>query len=236
MPHPTRRTLLATLAALAAAPAFARVRGNGTRRSETRALSGFTGVAFSLPGQLEVRLGSTEGVVIETDDNLLPLIETRVSRGMLEIRAAHDESIDPQFLKVVVTARSIEQLSLAGSGTLTAEGLKGRRLKVDLGGSGVIDLPGLQVDELAVSAGGSGRLKLAGAAKELKLSVAGSGSVAAGGLQADEAKVSMAGSGVATVAVHSRLKVSIAGSGSVRYSGDPKVESSVAGSGSVQRL
>ncbi|MBK0392899.1 head GIN domain-containing protein [Ramlibacter algicola] len=238
---PRRRivVLFATALALAGVTAVAAtstVKGNGNRRSETRTVSGFTGVASALPGQLEVRLGNAESVVIETDDNLLPLIESKVVRGTLELRPQRDISIDPQYLKVVVTARSIDMLALAGSGSLTADGLKGQQLKVDVGGSGSIDLARTEVDSLAISMGGSGAIKLGGTARELKLSLAGSGNVSAGALQADEARISIAGSGVATVAPKSRLKVSIAGSGNVRYQGDPKVEQSIAGSGTVQRL
>jgi hypothetical protein len=225
-----------TLAGVTAVAATSTVKGSGTRRTETRTASGFTGVAFALPGQLEVRLGNAESVVIETDDNLLPLIETKVVRGTLELRPQRDISLDPQSLKVVVTARSIDMLALAGSGSLSADGLKGQQLKVDVGGSGSIDLSRTEVEALAVSMGGSGAIKLGGTARELKLSLAGSGNVSAAALQADEARVSIAGSGVATVTAKSRLKVSIAGSGNVRYQGDPKVEQSIAGSGTVQRI
>src|SRR4051794_29395751 len=90
------------LATGAAAAAWSSVKGNGVKRTETRTVSGFTGIALSVPGQLEVRLGPTESVTIETDENILPLIETTVTHGSLQIRTPRGQDIDPQGLRIVV--------------------------------------------------------------------------------------------------------------------------------------
>lgn len=238
----SRRTAALAVAAAAvalttrAAAAWSSVRGNGVRRTEARALSGFTGIAMAVPGQLELRLGATEGVTIEADENLLPLIETTVSRGILHIRTRRGEDIDPTVLRIVVQARQVELLSLAGSGSISADPLKASALKVDVSGSGSVSLQHAEIEELSVSMAGSGSASFGGKARTLKVSVAGSGNVSAAALQADEAKVNMAGSGLATVSARSSLKASIAGSGTVRYHGDPKVERSIAGSGDIQRV
>jgi hypothetical protein len=238
----SRRTAAFALAAGAVAlvslkaVASSAVRGNGVRRTETRDLSGFTGIAMAVPGQLELRLGSAEGLTIEADENLLPLIETTVSRGVLHIRPKRGEDIDPTVLRIVVQARQVELLSLAGSGSMSADALKSPSLKVDVSGSGSVSLQRAEVEELSVSMAGSGSANLAGRARTLRVSVAGSGNVAAASLQAEEAKVSMAGSGLATVSARTSLKASIAGSGTVRYHGDPKVDRSIAGSGEIQRI
>lgn len=241
-PVVSRRTAVLAVATTAVALASLRVvassavRGNGVRRTEARTMSGFTGIAMAVPGQLEVRLGATEGVTIEADENLLPLIETTVSRGTLQIRPRRGEDLDPTVLRIVVQARQVEQLSLAGSGSISADALKATSLKVDVSGSGSLSLQRAEVEEMSVSMAGSGSATLAGKVRALKVSVAGSGSVSAAALQADEAKVSMAGSGLATVSARNSLKASIAGSGTVRYHGDPKVDRSIAGSGDVQRI
>jgi hypothetical protein len=232
-------TLVASAVALAsgaASAAWGAVKGNGVKRTESRNVSGFTGISMSVPGQLEVRLGPTESVTIEADENILPLIETTVSRGTLQIRTPRGQDIDPQVLRIVVQARQIDNLALAGSGTITGDGLKSAALKIDVGGSGDVNLQRADVDELGISVGGSGSVKLGGKARALRISVAGSGSIAAAALQADDARISIAGSGNATVSARTTLRVSIAGSGSVRYQGDPKLERSIAGSGEVQRI
>ena len=88
---PNRRRLLAACAlALAAGtasvPALAewsfgrseQVQGNGKIVRQARNIGHFNGLATALPGNVEIRTGNSEGLSIETDENLLPLIETVV--------------------------------------------------------------------------------------------------------------------------------------------------------------
>ena len=64
-----------SLAPLAAAETLA---GSGRLVTETRAVSGFTGISLAMPGHVEVTQGDTESLTVTADDNVLPLIETVV--------------------------------------------------------------------------------------------------------------------------------------------------------------
>ncbi len=242
-------SLVLALSALAivvpAAPALAaggwsseRVQGSGNIRTESRALGHFSGVAMGLPGHMELRIGNIEGVTIETDDNLLPLIETVIEDGTLKIRPSKRKlNIDTRRLRIVVQAKGIDKLALGGSGSIDADPLRGQKVHIDLGGSGSINVKGIDSDALSVTVGGSGDLKVGtGAASKLSVALAGSGDVDLGRLQSIDASVNIAGSGEATIAVRDRLNVTIAGSGDVNYYGDPKVSKTVVGSGSTKRM
>lgn len=237
-------TTVAAAVAMPAAPALAgiwgnnNIEGNGRIKTETRSVSGFHGVSMSLPGSVEVRIGNTESISIETDDNLLPLIETVVENGTLKIRSnKKNTGFDSKHMKLVVQAKSLDKLALGGSGTITADSLRGPKISVDLGGSGDIAIKNIDTDSLDIDLGGSGELKAAnGRANKLSLSIAGSGNVDLGRLQSLSAKASIAGSGDATINVRDALDVSIVGSGNVNYYGDPKLNRSVMGSGSATRM
>lgn len=214
------------------------VRGNGKVVTQSRAVSGFTGVGLGLPAEVEVRIGTTEGVTIETDENLLPHIETVVKGGTLEIRAKQDRTnLQSKLMKVVVQARQIDHLKVGGSGSISADTLRSPKLAFDIGGSGNIAVKHAEAEKVAVAIGGSGNAKLSGGkAGKLDVSIAGSGDVVAGSLQADDVDVTIAGSGDATVWARNNLKMSVAGSGDVQYYGHPQVKKSVAGSGSTKQL
>jgi hypothetical protein len=214
------------------------VQGSGTIRKQAREVAHFNGLLVAVPGQVELRLGSTEGVTIETDDNLLPLVETVVEDGTLQIRPARKGmNLHTRTLKIVVQARSIERLALGGSGSIDADALRGTKLQFDIGGSGSIKVKGIEAETVAVSVGGSGDLKAgSGAARRLSVSIGGSGDVDLGQLRSDTVSVSVAGSGEATVWAREALSMTIAGSGDVNYYGDPKVSKSVVGSGGARRL
>ena len=241
-----RGIVLAAALACAAAPSMAtnwswggeQVQGNGNIKRQARQVSHFTGLALEVPGRLELRMGDSEGVTIETDDNVLPLIETVVENGTLKIRPTkRNLNLRTKNLKIVVNARQIERLALGGSGSVDADALRAPRLDIDLGGSGEINVRNLDSESVAVSLGGSGDFKAgAGQARKLSVSIGGSGTVDMGRVQSDSASISVAGSGEATVWARHELSMTIAGSGDVNYYGDPRISKSVVGSGDARRI
>jgi hypothetical protein len=247
----SRRTLLAACALAFAATAVTvpalgadwnwgrseQVQGNGNIKRQAREVGHFNGVAFSLPGQVEIRSGNTEGLTIETDDNLLPLIETVVEDGTLKIRNKNKVNIQTRNLKIVVQVRELDRLALAGSGSIDADRVTGSRVKFDVGGSGSIKVRKAEGQSINVNLGGSGDLKVdEGNARSLSASIGGSGTVDMARVRLETASVTVAGSGDATLWVRDSLSMTVAGSGDVNYYGDPQVSKSVVGSGNARRL
>ncbi|HEY0062867.1 MAG TPA: head GIN domain-containing protein [Telluria sp.] len=215
-----------------------RIQGSGVIKTQKRELAHFTGVSLSLPANMELRIGATESVTIETDDNLLAQVETVIENGTLKIRPVkRNSNLTSRAMKIIVTAKEIDRIALGGSGSIESDALKAAKLAIDLGGSGSINVKGLDADLVSVSVGGSGNLKTSGGnAGSVSISIGGSGDVDLGQLKARDASVSVAGSGEATVWASNALSVTIAGSGDVNYYGDPKISRSVVGSGGTKRL
>ena len=213
------------------------VSGSGTMKTETRAVSGFTGISLSVNGLVEIQQGSAESVTIETDDNLLPLLETVVEHGTLKIRpATRNTSFRTKKLKFIVHAKTIDSLDIAGAGDIRADELKASTLKTSIAGSGDIRIKALDADALTVSIAGSGDFAAVGRAASMDASIAGSGDIRTGNLETKAVEISIAGSGDATVWARETLKVSVAGSGDVKYYGDAQVRKSIGGLGSIKRL
>jgi hypothetical protein len=201
---------------LAGASAWTGITGSGRPMTQQREVSGFKGIALSVPGRLEIVQGPAEGVTLAADDNVVPEIETVVERGVLHIRFRRSTGVTTRTrISIMVKARSIESIAVAGSGDVIAMAL---------------DSP-----ELTVRVAGSGDVKVGGRAESLLVRISGSGDVDAGRFDTQRAKVSVAGSGDATVWARKSLEVSVSGSGDVRYFGDPEVRRKIAGSGSVRR-
>lgn len=214
------------------------VQGSGVIKRQQREVGHFTGVANALSARVEIRIGNTEGVTIETDDNLLPLVETVVEGNTLKIQTTNrNTNLRTQSLKIIVQAKSLDHLSLGGSGTIDSDPLRARSLQVDLGGSGTINLKGVEADSMSVNMGGSGDVKAAGGfAKKLTIAIGGSGDIKMGPVRSDRVTVSIGGSGEATVWAQESLSLTVAGSGDVNYYGDPHVTTTVLGSGGTHRL
>jgi hypothetical protein len=215
------------------------VTASGNVKTETRDVTGFTGISLSLPAKVTIKQGGKEGLTIEADDNFLPLIETVVERGQLRIRPTEKNmNFKGRSMKLNITVDviNIDSLSVAGSGDIVADQLNSPKLKTSIAGSGDVNIKALTADSVKASIAGSGDLNLGGSANEFEASIAGSGTVKADRLKAKSVVLKIAGSGDASVWATENMKLSIAGSGDVKYWGDAKVTQSVAGSGSIKRL
>lgn len=213
------------------------VKGSGKLQKQTREVANFNGVALNVPGHVELRIGNTDSITIETDDNILPLIDTVVENGTLRIRPAkRNANFRQTALTIVIQARHVERISVGGSGSIDAAGLRADKLRFDVGGSGSINARDLDSPRVAIAIGGSGNFTATGKTEQLTASIGGSGSIQAGRLAAREVQVSIGGSGEAQVWAKDDLNISIGGSGEVSYYGDPRISKSMQRSGSVKRL
>lgn len=236
--------LVGSLGLFGPAPAFAwdwgfgpRVAGSGQVAKTQRQVSGFKGLALEVPSNVEIIQGGSEGVVIETDDNIAPLIETLVERDELKIRLIkRSTSLKPTLLKITVNVRNLEKLSISGSGKVNIDKLQTPSLETHISGSGDMSIAALATDALAISISGSGDVSASGRADSVRASIAGSGDLKLANLAAKAVKISIAGSGGAKVWASQTLDVSVAGSGDVDYYGEAAVTQSVAGSGRIKRL
>lgn len=213
------------------------IEGNGNIKRQVRDVGHFSGVAMALAGKVDVRRGESEGVTIEADENLLPLIETVVEDGTLKIRNKRGSNLRTKNLKVTVQARELDRLALGGMGTIDADRVNGARVQFDIGGSGSINVGKIEGERIVAAIGGRGDLKAnEGAVRTVSISIGGMGNVDLGRVQTNSANVTVAGSGNATLWARDSLSLTIAGSGDINYYGDPKLSTSVLGSGNVHRL
>ena len=234
-------TVLGLMAAGAAARADTRIAGSGTATSETRQVGAFQGIHLKSAIELRVRQSTRDTVELRADDNILPVIETKVvdHRGVPTLELAVREGVSVSTrTKIVATVEvaTLKALAVSGSGDVVADGIKTSDLRAVISGAGDMRLNQLDTGALSVVVSGSGDVAAQGRAGSLAITISGSGDVAARELPADEVKVSVAGSGSAKVHARKSLAVSIAGSGNVGYAGEATPAVSVMGSGSVKKL
>lgn len=209
-------------------------KGSGSSATETRTVTGFTKISLEGGMDVFVTQGANESVRIEADDNLLKLITTSLSAGELELSTS--ESIDPVTpVKVYITAKSLDGLSIAGSGKIVTETpFTTKDFDASIAGSGDIQA-NVIAEQIDASIAGSGNVILKGSTNAASVSVAGSGDVKGFDLVAKSVSVDIAGSGDCEITASEQLTGNIMGSGSIYYKGDPKLKSSVMGSGNIQK-
>ena len=132
--------------------------GSGVLSSQTRDVPTFSRLDLTGSNRVTVHVGTRPSVVVRGDENLLDHVTTRVRDGTLDIGSVGDIRTKAP-MSVDVGVRSLEALTLSGSGIIVAENVHGRRFTLALPGSGVVHISGA-VTRLGVTLGGSGDAQL----------------------------------------------------------------------------
>lgn len=238
-----RSRLAALLIALTLLPAYASagsggmVSGSGNAVDDVRVLSGFSALVLRAPVDVVLKAGDTERVTLHGDDNLLPLIETQVVNGRLEINTRRRAWFSLRRpLKATVEFKRIDAIHIAGAGDVRADTVKTPVLEIVIRGSGDVRIDQVEADALAVSVAGSGDVVARGRAAKVGVVIEGSGDVDVAGVEAQQAAIRIHGSGDVKVNASEVLEAETAGSGDVRYRGTPQVRKTLRGSGTVAPL
>lgn len=148
--------------------------GSGVAASSVRNLPTFTGVRLAATNAVTVRVGGTQRVVVHGDANLLPLVTTQVKNGELVIDATRGfETTRP--MRIDVTTRMLDTVTLAGSGIVRAYGSV-PHLTATLSGTGHMKLAPLTARDVLAVLVGMGRIDVT-ATHSLNAVLAGSGAI-----------------------------------------------------------
>ena len=212
------------------------IEGSGTLANETRSVGDFHSVSLTMPATLTVREGHLPGVLIEADDNILPLISTTVKDGVLTISQTRPCVRPTGTIRITAIAPMFRELAILGTGDVRSDGvLRTSSLAARITGAGTMDLS-VETATLTTTITGTGNVYLTGTAPEHTISLPGAGSVDAAALQTARTRVEILGSGNAKVNASETLSVKITGAGTVLYAGNPQVEQTITGAGSVRKL
>jgi hypothetical protein len=195
------------------------VKGSGVAASETRAMSPFTGVDLAGVGKLVLKVGdgANYAVKITADDNLLALVETKVTGDTLTIHLKDSVSLTNSVgFTYEVTAPKIEKIESSGAASIDGSGFNGGKLAVDVSGVGSV--------------------KLAGRVEEFRADLSGAGSLNTTSLVAEDVRVDLSGVGSADVRADRRIRANVSGLGSITWEGSATdVKTDVSGLGSVRK-
>ena len=188
--------------------------GSGQRKREKREITAFTSISTEGAYQIEVISQQPLGLEIEADDNVLPLITTDVSGGVMHIKSKRSFSVK-QPIVLRISTPNLEGISASGAGSVEVSDLKNDKFDID--------------------SNGAPSIKVSGVTGTINIEANGAGKVDAHKLRADKGTVEA--NGVAKVEVFARdeLNVTVSGPASVIYRGDPKLNKTLNGPGSIER-
>jgi hypothetical protein len=236
-----------------------RIEGKGDVIKQDRDAKDFKGINLSTSANVFVKQGTAYKVTVESQKNILDLVETVVENGILNIQFKTGSwNLRFDKLNVYIETPSVSSLEISGSGDMTVEsafnsddfsidisgagnikipnGVTAKKLKVSIGGSGDINMNATTATELTADLNGSGSLDIIGTGEKADLKVTGSGDINAKGFTTKATEADATGSGSISCHASEKLDAHVTGSGDIKYSGNPpSVESSATGSGEIKK-
>lgn len=211
--------------------------GKGSNVTETRNITGFSGIDLSMNADVYYVQDSIYRVEVSAQKNILPVIETEIHGTVLEIEC---RTLLHSHNRIVVTIYSpdIDKFHVSGSGKLYAQNsINTGSLDVSLSGSGTISIHSITAQNLTCKISGSGDIHvMGGAVSSENFRISGSGDIEAVNVVANSSVVNISGSGDMTLQAVQNLDVTISGSGSVKYKGNPVVQTHISGSGKIVHI
>ena len=237
---------------------FGLIRGSGRLTQQEVLLSQFSEVELQSSGTLHIEPGQDDVLRIEAEDNIIRHIEAQVRGDKLQIDTETGFILRPRKpINYYLTARSLQAITVSGSGAVQVSDLNSQDFQIIVRGSGTLTIGTLNTNRLHVTISDSGRAEVgqvragmldlvlsssgslkieAGSVISQVVTISGVGSYEAAGMSSQTADVDILGSGTATIDVREHLDISIGGSGALRYRGSPTVERNIAGSGKIERI
>ena len=215
---------------------FGLVRGSGDIETETVEVSGFKEVVLSGVGNLIIEQGDEESLIIEADDNILSLIEVKVSGDKLTIGMKKNYNFIPTSkIKFYLTVIDLDAITVNGAGDIDSKEFETDELEFGISGAGDIDF-NINADRIEIRSSGAGSITLTGKVDSQEILIDGVGKYDAEELESKECEITISGAGTATVNASELLKITISGAGNVYYLGEPKIDQDVSGVGRIRQL
>ena len=179
----------------------AQVKGNGNLVSEMRKLSNFKAIEITIGyDKILMNCGQEPSIHISGDENILPLITTRISKGILRIES--DSTFKTKAdSEIIINVKSLKEFTLDGVGETVIQNVNSEKFTCNINGVGSCELKG-KVESFYVS-------------------VNGVGSVNAKQLIADDVVANLNGVGSVKLYAKNSLNASVNGIGGLTYFGNP---------------
>lgn len=210
--------------------------GSGVVIDEMRNVGYFDAVRMIGSYKLYLSRGPSQAIRLEGEDNILPIIETRVIGDTLEIesiRSYHSHV----GISVYVSIEKIRGLEIVGGSKIIGqEHQAADDLHLEITGAGEIDLS-VSARSIFTRIIGAGKIFLEGNANQHRVEIEGAGNIEAANLQVGSYDIIINGAGTCRIFVTNVLNVIINGGGIIYYRGSPTViNSTINGGGRLIRF
>lgn len=190
------------------------IKGSGNRQTQKREIGPFTSISTDGAFKIEVVCQKDPSLEIEGDDNILPLVTSEVSGGVLRLESKKSYSTnDPVVFRISVP--NLEGLTVNGAGTFEVTQINNEKFEMDINGAPTINV--------------------SGTTKTVDIDTNGAAKIDTHNLRATKAVVDSKGVSKIELGVSDQLDATVSGPSEVIYRGDPVVNKTIHGPGKIQK-
>lgn len=179
------------------------IAGSGVRKTEKRIVADFKGIDVGGAYEVEIVAQKQEqGIELEGDDNILPLVKTEVKNGTLHVWS--DEPFNVKnAVRLKIAAADVQAMNISGACKVNVQNIKTDRFELNVSGASDVTMQG-ETTSLRIDSNGASK-------------------VDSEKLTARAANVTTNGAGTTRVYVSEEMTAKASGASKIIYSGDPKV-------------
>lgn len=176
------------------------VRGSGIVDEDIRKLDDFTSLDISGAFEVEVKFGNENKIDIIAEDNILPLVVTKISGDRLIIKTKRNIS-NREEIKIKITAKKLNSLDCSGANT--------------------IDIYDLVSETFDLNMSGANTLEINGKAENISYDISGACTLRAKDFEGKKVKIDISGASNAKIFAKDRVYGDVSGVCNVDVFGDP---------------
>lgn len=193
--------------------------GSGKLTSHDYPFEDFTNVEVSTAFQVTITESDDYGVSVTADDNILELIEVRMTDGTLTLDL--DAFVTKVTLKATITMPALDKLDVSGATRATLSGFSSTE-PLTLVASGASAIIGdITAGDANLEISGASKIELEGTAAELVADVSGASHLLLGDFRVTHADLVISGASSGTVNLTGRLDADVSGASRLTYIGEP---------------
>jgi hypothetical protein len=213
-----------------------RIYGDGHTATRDASVGSFNSVDVSGALEAHISQGTGNSVKIETDQNLLDLVEVFTEGNTLVARTRHGYNLQPsRKIIIYITAPEFKDLDVSGASKIIADNaISGNDMHIGASGASHISME-VNGGKISSDLSGASSLTLKGQATDFDLEASGASHSKCYELQAENAFIDLSGASSAEITANKNLRAEASGASHVRYKGNASVNSNTSGAGSVRK-
>lgn len=215
------------------------ISGKGNNVTNTRNLSGFSGIDISINAKVYFVKDSNYRLEIIGQQNILDVIKTESKDNHIKIFVPwHTILRKHNPIEIYVYGPQLNFARVNGSSSIFIKQTSNNsNTELLVNGSGNIHITDIITNTINYDISGSGEITIeSGSTESQDIQISGSGNVDCAGVINKKATVKISGSGCSKVYASEILDGNISGSGDIYYKGNPKITQKISGSGKIKPL